>query len=247
VQRTIAHAARGALRRRNLDAALDWARFRVDTFPRTGPLVRISSMSYHPMPWVGITKGKRASGSWSRWRAIASVLDERDGVATALDLGAGTGFFTISLAERGLATIGVEQDPPAYRTALYAIERSGVANTGLVILTIGPETVELLPSADAVVFLSLWHHFVRAYGIDAATELLGAIWARTRRVLFFDTGENEMPASFRLPPMEPDARTWLTTFLGRVCEGGSVTHLGLHDAFDAEGRPAQRNLFAVSR
>jgi hypothetical protein len=174
-------------------------------------------------------------------------LDERDDVTTGLDLGAGLGFFTISLAERGVATIGVENAAPAYRTALYAIERSGVTNAGLMILSIGPETVQLLPEADAVVFLSLWHHFVRVYGIDQATELLAEIWSRTGSVLFFDTGENEMDASFGLPPMEPDAQTWLTGLLSRVCEGGTVTHLGLHDAFDAEGRPAKRNLFAVSR
>jgi hypothetical protein len=47
--------------------------------------------------------------------------------------------------------------------------------------------------------------------------------------------------------MEPDARTWLTEFLAETCKGSEIVHLGEHDAFDADGAPARRNLFAVTR
>jgi hypothetical protein len=66
-------------------------------------------------------------------------------------------------------------------------------------------------------------------------------------VLFFDTGESEMPASYGLPSMTPDARAWLEDYLGRTCGGGRVEHLGRHRAFDPEGGPVERNLFAVVR
>lgn len=238
---------KGVLRRRALDAALDRVRFRLDTFPQTGPLARFSHSSYQPLPWLGLDDARRGDGSRSRWEAIAGVLDELDGLETAIDLGANYGFFTIELARRGLATLAVENGPSAYRTALYALRRTDTRNAGVLVLEVSPSTVRLLPRTDVVLFLSLWHHLVRDTGLELATGMLGEIWARTARVLFFDTGENEMPAEFRLPRMEPDSRTWLEALLHETCEESAVKHLGLHAAFDADGAPTQRNLFAVIR
>ncbi|HEY2934965.1 MAG TPA: hypothetical protein VGJ25_00110 [Gaiellaceae bacterium] len=238
---------KSVLRRRAIDAALDRLRFALDTFPQTGPLARFSHSSYQPLPWLGLADSKRAGGSRSRWLAIEGVLDELDGLATAADLGANYGFFTIELARRGLATVAVESGPSAYRTALYALRRTGVRDAGVLVLELGPGTIELLPRTDVVLFLSLWHHLVRDHGPEQATRLVRELWAHTGRVLFFDTGESEMPSEFRLPRMEPDGRTWLEAFLRETCAGGEVRYLGLHDAFDADGAPARRNLFAVVR
>jgi hypothetical protein len=242
-----ARATRAMLRRRALDEAIDWVRFRFDTFPRSGPLARLSYVSYQPLPWVGIEEGKRAVGSRTRWDAIAGTLDDLGGVRTASDLGAAQGFFTLRMAERGIAAVAVENYPPAYRTALYAIHKARLDNAAVLALGLKPDNIVLLPPTDAVLFLSLWHHFVREHGFETATEMLRRIWDKTGRVLFFDTGENEMPPSFRLPAMEPDAKTWLARYLAETCAGAEVRHLGLHDAFDAEGDPAERNLFAVVR
>jgi SAM-dependent methyltransferase len=237
---------RDVVRRERLDAALDRLRFRIDTFPRGGRLARFSHVGYQPLPWVGIPAGSRATGTVSRWAAIERELDGRE-LRTAMDLGANTGFFTIKLAERGLATVAVEGLPVAYRTALYAFERAGVRNTALLAVVLEPETLDLLPEADVTLFLSLWHHFVRAHGLETATEMLARIWEHTRSVMFFDTGENEMPPEFGLPRMEPDAETWLSEFLRSVCPGANVRSLGQHDAFDAERRPTRRTLLVVTR
>jgi hypothetical protein len=207
----------------------------------------LSSVGYQPLPWVGIDRGRRGEGSWSRWSAIDAALDAYDDLRTAADLGANVGFFTVKLAQRGLATLAVENDDVAYRTALYSVRRADVPNVGVLALALTPETMDLLAPADVIVFLSLWHHFVREYGLLDATAMLRGIWERSKRVLFFETGENEMPDDYGLPAMEPDARTWLTNFLAETCEGSEIVHLGEHVAFDAEGAPARRNLFAVSR
>ncbi len=243
----VARAAKSLLRRSALDNAIDWVRFRVDTFPRSGPLAKVSYVSYQPLPWVGIEEGKRAVGSRTRWEAMEGVLNGLDGVRTGVDLGAAQGFFTLRMAERGIASIAVEGYPPAYRTALYAMRRARLENAAVLTLMLTPDNLTLLPPADAVVFLSLWHHFVRAHGFETGSEMLRRIWEKTGRVLFFDTGENEMPPSFRLPRMEPDAKSWLEGYLSETCGGAEVRHLGTHEAFDAEGEPARRNLFAVIR
>lgn len=240
--KNVALAGRGLLRRRHVDEPLDRLRFRLDTFPRSGRLNTV----YQPLPWLGLRSAKRAEGTLSRWAAIARVLDEC-APRSALDIGCNRGFFTLSLATRGIPTTGVESDPPAYRTALYAIRKAGVEDAGLLILTVRPGNVHLLPAADAVLFLSLWHHFVREHGLEGATSVLEALWDRTNRVLFFDTGESEMPESYGLPPMTPEPCDWLAGYLARTCTRAAVVHLGQHEAFGPDGNTCLRNLFAVIR
>jgi SAM-dependent methyltransferase len=242
----VMRAARVLVRRRYVDDPIDWLRFRIDTLPRGGPLRRLAYVDYQPLPWVGLHEAERDGGTLSRWEAIWPLV-ERTNCRTALDLGCNRGFFSIELARRDLAVIGVEPDPPVRRTALYAIRKMGLDNAGVLAMAVSPATVQLLPPADAVLFLSLWHHLVRAHGPDCAIEMLSAIWERARKVLFFDTGESEMPAEYKLPPMTPTPRDWLDELLARACPGGEVIHCGTHDAFAPDGSFCRRNLFAVVR
>ena len=166
---------------------------------------------------------------------------------SALDVGCNRGFFTLSIASSGVPAIGVETDPPAYRDALYAIRRAGIANAGVLVMEITPTSIAMLPSADCVVFLSLWHHFVRAHGFQTATDMLAMVWQRSRKVLFFDTGEKEMPSSFGLPAMDPTPKEWLERHLSETCSGGRALSLGQHQAYAPDGSSCKRNLFAVVR
>ena len=242
VRERLQRLAGSALRRRRLDEPLDWLRFRLDTFPSSGRLNTV----YQPMPALGLEAAKRGAGTMTRWAAIRDEVRVRE-ARTALDVGSNRGFFMLELAALGIATVGVESDPPAYRSAIYAIRRAKLQNAGVLVLAVDPSNVGLLPRCDSVLCLSLWHHFVHEHQLDGATSILEALWDRTRRVLFFDTGENEMPPSFGLPPMTPDPRTWLGEYLARTCASGEVVHLGEHDAFGPGDRPCRRNLFAVRR
>ena len=184
----------------------------------------------------------RAQGTSSRWSAIEPFVDELK-LRDAADIGCNTGWFTLRLAERGVTTVGVEAHPPYLRTAIYAARRSGLSNVGILSLTINETNVGLLPSVDGVLFLSIWHHLVRSEGFDAATEILRVTWSRTRRALFFETGQSEMEPEYGLPPMVPDPTTWLANYLGEVCDGATLRHLGHHQS----GDDLKRNLFAVVR
>jgi hypothetical protein len=220
-----------------VDAVVDRVRFHIDTFP-FGP--------YQPVASLPGARATRASGSETRWEAMRPVL-EANGVRSAVDLGACEGYFSVMLAEAGVSTIALEGKPSNYRTTLYAVRRSGLANIGVLALALTPENVEMLPSADCVPCLSIWHHFVRSYDLDAATAMLQAIWRKTGVVMFFDTGETEMTPDYGLPEMTPDPRSWLEDYLSQTCAGSRVEYLGLHRAFDPEGGPVERNLFAVLR
>lgn len=247
-QSRIARSAVGLIRpvgrrvgaRRRADDLLDRLRLRLD---------RLTGVSYQPMPALGGHAGgaARAEGTFSRWEAMAPVLDEA-APESALDVGCNSGWFVLALAARGIPTVGVERDPASYRTALFAARSSPSAGRiGVLAMRLTEETAPLLPSADCVVFLSIWHHLVRESGLEAAGRVLGALWERTLRVLFFETGETEMPDAFGLPAMGPDPRAWLTGYLAEHCPGGHVRHLGRHQGGQVGGEAVYRNLFAVTR
>jgi hypothetical protein len=229
-------AVRPVLTREGLDDALDRLRFRIDTFPQ-GLYQPVSSLP---------KRAARGVGSESRWAAMLPVLHSQ-AVEDAVDIGACEGFFALELAADGIPTIAIESDPRNVRTALLAVRRSGTQDVGVLALEVTPLNVGLLPGADCVLCLSIWHHFVRSHGIDKATAMLDAIWQRTQKVMFFDTGESEMTSDYQLPVMEPDPRLWLADYLARTCKESQIEHLGRHRAFDPSGNPCERNLFAVIR
>ena len=179
-----------------MDDVLDRVRFRIDTFPHG---------VYQPVPYLPLRSATRGEGSESRWDAMLPIVREQ-AVESAVDIGACEGYFSIMLGEAGIPTIALEGDPGASRTAMLAVRRSGLENVGVLALALTPENVVAVPSSDCTICLSIWHHFVRHNGLERATEMLETIWAGTRKVLFFDTGENEMTPEYRLPEMAPDPR-----------------------------------------
>ena len=225
------------MRRRHIDLAIDRARFWLDTHP---------ALDYQALPWLGLHRARRDAGTESRWEAMLPLIED-SGVTCAVDIGCNVGWFSIQLAQRGIVTTGVEGSAKYYRTALYARDRLGLENLGILAATLKPDTVPLLPSADCYLFLSVWHHLVRQHGVEQTSAFTRDVWDRTGRVLFFESGEVEIPGSWGLPHLEPNAREWFERYLTDACEGGHVQHLGEHRAFTPDGRNCVRNLFAVVR
>jgi hypothetical protein len=220
-----------------VDDALDLLRLRLDTFPHG---------LYQPVPGIPVRAAKRAAGTEARWAAMEQIV-ERLGVETAMDVGANAGYYPIRLAQRGIATVALDSNPRCVRLMTTAVRRNRLDNVAVLAMELRPDTIGLLPTTDCTILLSVWHHVVRYQGLEAATQLLRELWARTGKVLFFDTGEDEMPEDFGLPPFVPTPQAWLTDYLQRNCEGGRTEHFGRHPAFDVEGRPVDRSLFAVIR
>jgi hypothetical protein len=231
------HVLKPFVTRDTFDKALDGLRFRIDTFPHG---------LYQPVSSLPRRNATRAGGSESRWSAMLPLIHAQ-AVESATDIGACEGYFSIELADAGIPTIAIESKPGNYRTMLFAVRRNGTSKVGVLALEVTPHNVATLPPADCVLCLSIWHHFVRSYGLHEATGMLATVWKQTGKVLFFDTGETEMTPDYELPPMTPDPRSWLTDYLARTCSGARIEHLGLHRAFDPSGKPCERNLFAVIR
>ena len=218
-----------------------WDRLRLQIDLHSDPV-------YQPLSWLGRTRPKatRAEGVESRWEAMLPLI-EQSGAKTAVDIGCNIGWYALELASRGIVTIGIENHPPYYRTAIYAARKSAAAGLGVLVFEVTPTTAALVPSVDCTVFLAIWHHLVQAHGLDRASSVLATVWGKTEKLLFFESGEDGFPPSFSLPAFEPDAKTWLTEYLSRVCEDATVTHLGLHQGGRDETGILYRNLFALTR
>lgn len=214
---------------------------RLDRFPR---------LPYQPLPWLGLVDADRATGTEARWKEIEKIAKDHH-IKTAMDLGSNVGYFCFRLSELGIGTIGFEMSGRFYRLALQAAETFSTNRPMFINHMMTPEDKHALPTVDMVLVLSVWHHWVRAFGLDGASLMLRRAWQHCNVAMVFETGESEMPASYNLPAMVPDARAWLTKYLGDIMEGAKVSHLGQFKAFSPGGnenrRIVLRNLFLVSR
>lgn len=212
------------------------------------------SVAYQPLPWVGLQGGRRSIGTQQRLEAILGFLESRGGVpAITLDVGANVGYFSLSFAELGAIAYAVEAEPLNNRISRIASNRLEAKSGSFVPLRIWCDTnsVRRFPDANVTLCLSIWHHWVRHYGLDAATEILEELLRKTSDVLFFDSGENEMPEYYNLPFYGADARTWLQEYLASLDSVRSIESLGEYAAFmpdsDEGAQNISRQLFAVEK
>lgn len=223
------------------ERVLDPLQFRYDVFP---------GLPYQPLPALGMVDARRSDGTAERWGVIKERI-QGAAVGSAMDVGCQVGYFGFALAANGVPTLGVDLEEKSLRIARYAARKTGTDNVGFLSMAVSPKTVDLLPEVDMVLAMSIWHHWVRVYGFESATTILGRLWERCRVTMFFETGESEMPADYRLPDFVPTPREWLTSYLQETCRGAEVVHLGRFKAFAPGGDNTRntvlRSLFQVNR
>jgi hypothetical protein len=210
------------------------------------------SIAYQPSPWRGLTEGRRAKGSERRKDEILSYLDAQSiSPAVTLDVGANIGYFSLSMAEKGAIAYAVESEPLNVRIA--SIASNSIGQGGGVFVPIRmlctADSVGRLPENNVTLCLSIWHHWVRHFGLKAATEILNVLMNKTSDVLFFDTGESEMPAHYGLPFDKHDAKEWLLNYLSNLESAADVKCIGKFEAFmpnsDENADNVERHLFAI--
>ena len=225
---------------------IDELQFRFDVWP---------TLYYQPLPWLGFDTAKRGAGTVARWTAIEASIRGLP-INSALDIGCNVGYFCFSLAAQGIPALGIDQDDRFLRIAQHAARKLAARHiaadkVGFCHLTIDRSTVRLLPQVDLILLLSVWHHWVRAYGLPTASEMLAAVWAKADQALFFETGEAEMPPEFGLSMLKISPRDWLEDYLSAICADSTVRCLGAFKAFAPRGDETHavvhRNLFMISR
>ncbi len=222
-------------------SVIDQFQFWFDIFP---------GGDYQPLPWIGIHRGRRAEGTRARWEVIRSALFDSP-VSSGMDIGCNMGYFCFELAQNGIPMLGVDMDSRYLRIAKYARYKIGLQKVALSEMEVNTETVCLLPVTDLVLLLSVWHHWVKVYGLDEATTLLALLWDKCGKIMFFETGEAEMTPDFGLSFLGNSPRAWLESYLAKTCPNSVVTHLGRFKAFAPRGNEtrnvAYRNLFKICR
>lgn len=167
-----------------------------------------------------------------------------NGTCSAIDLGCQIGYFTFRLAESGYLALGIENNLSVLRAARLIRQASGIEGASFREMCLNNENVKKLPCVDVTIFLSLWHHLCRSYGFENARELLAEVFAKTERILFFETGQSDetyMAWSKELPDMTPNPKEWIFSLL-KECGASHVKHLG---TFPTYLGPVRRHLFAA--
>lgn len=150
---------------------------------------------YQPNPFA---KGGKESVSSrecrDRFEAFADLLPEEP--FSFSDLGCNTGYFVFRLAERGGFGVGVDvgRNEIMVCQTLAALYR--VKNVAFSRLPLSPDNIVALPTVDVVVFLSLFHHFVRYFGQESAVAMLSGIARKATRLLVFETGQPDEESSW---------------------------------------------------
>lgn len=120
----------------------------------------------------------------ARWAFISSHVDEDD--RSLIDVGCAEGEFAARAAERGLDVVGFDRNVTRLHTA--KTEHSGMDNLRFERLELDPETIGELPEADVILFLTVHHHWVKAYGWDDATEMFRTLLRKGDTVIYEPPG-----------------------------------------------------------
>ena len=149
--------------------------------------------SYQPDPFGFINNvpvDRDIDGTFKKWNLIRENLPIE--AYTALDIGCNIGFFSFKMAQ-GKADhvigIDIERGPLLIAEKLKVLSR--VENVGFCTLAVGPQNVNLLGQYDVILFLSVFHHLVYTFDFDTAKDVLRQLLLKTRKALFFETGQGD--------------------------------------------------------
>jgi SAM-dependent methyltransferase len=182
---------------------------------------------------------KVAAAAPERYEMIGDALPA--GTSSLLDVGSNLGDVTAHFASRGVWSIGIEKSASLVAEAR---KRHGAqSDCAFVLSDIQPGDLAKLASFDAVLLLSVHHHWVKEHGPDVAGTMLRDIAAKTNRVLIFEGASRRE----RYRPHEPDfidndeasvtnyLQTYLETHAGdlfsRIVPLGKTKNVGEREPF----------------
>ncbi len=195
-------------------------------------MIKYGLKSYQPDPFGLVSSGadvdRDPEGTLKKWLLIKDELPDEP--YTALDLGCNIGYFSFNMARNNadhVVGIELERGPVLVAEKLKILGRVG--NVGFLNSTITDRNVDLLGEYDVILFLSVFHHIVYAHGMDAAKYVLSALINKSRKALYFETGQGDQGfgkmAGYMPKIMKEDARDYCTDLL-LECGAGNIQLLG---------------------
>ena len=149
-----------------------------------------------------------------RWEAMEPHLGKSGGGAL-LDIGCNIGYFSFKAAEQGYLSFGVEADP-IYQTTCNAIKSvHGIKNAHFLKTMIDEDFIKTMPRYDAIINLSVFHHWVKAYGAETAQNMMRGLAEKCDRMVFETGQSNEIGTKWcdKMDFMGADPEKWIKTFL----------------------------------
>ena len=209
---------------RGLETVFEWCNFKVQWF-KAGAFAH-----YQPLPWIGKKSFIKDEYTLGRWEAIKGEIRIKNG--SVLDIGCNLGFFSLSLSELGFYALGIDMQHEFKVISEYAQKRAGLGNAAFSTMIITPDNVSSLPSVDIILFLSVWHHWIKRFGHEQAREMFKTLWKKTGHVLFIDIKE--------------EVSELMMKELEGICAGGTFKRLGGFDKGEKKGIK-ERTLFAIAK
>ncbi len=150
-----------------------------------------------------------------RYRAFSAYLP-KDQALSVIDVGCNQGYFLFRMAPYASIGIGIEK---AYNEVMYARALAGtrrINNLVFMSYSVTPDNIRSFPSMDVVIFLSVFHHWVRDFGENEAKVMLKELAQKSRKYFIFETGQYEEKGkkwTDALAFMAPDSHQWIVCFL----------------------------------
>jgi len=176
-----------------------------------------------------------------RWSAIESHIDGQP--TSFMDIGSQFGYFVLRMAEKGYFSLGVEREDDSIWLSNQVRNLSGLSNANFVKIDITPETILGLPTVDVVSCMSIFHHWAgKNHDLEYANQIMIEIAKRTKKMLFFDTGQSNENATWseKIDFMKPSPKKWIQGYLNDL-GFSQVIHLGDFDAIHISSQ--KRHLF----
>lgn len=151
-----------------------------------------------------------------RWNVFSKHFPSEKG--SVLDIGCNIGYFSFKSAEAGHFAYGIESDHFNYTSCNAIKSATDAQNVVFMKHLMDPDFVAHMPSYDTVINLSVFHHWVKAYGVENAQNMMRNL-AQKCKCLVFETGQsNETGSQWpkHLAFMGDDPQQWIGDFLKEI-------------------------------
>lgn len=183
---------------------------------------------YQPNPFREDNAAGRADrrACLGRFEAFNAALPAGQALS-CLDIGCNIGYFTFRMSARKGICLGIDigRNEVSYARGLAALHN--VHNAAFLQLEVTPQSVAALPATDVIICMSVFHHWARKLGLEAATTIMDGLAARCR-FMVFETGqhdETDTTWAKDLAFMGQDSDAWIQQYL-RARGFGRIKPLG---------------------
>lgn len=169
---------------------------------------------YQPVYGYSNDKNEKLTRECSdRWDIFSKHMPKEKG--SVLDIGCNIGFFSFSSAALGHFATGIESDHFNITSCNAIKSATESKNCFFSKHLIDPDFVKTMPAYDTVINLSVFHHWVKAYGAEAAQNMMRDL-SKKCSCLIFETGQPDEKGTKwadKMGFMGDNPKDWIETFL----------------------------------